>query len=77
MFCTDSCHKQPLGEVLHSVEICFVTSLLKNHQYCNPISKGILTLQLTQYGLVMPYGIIQNWVNIGSGYGLVLSRTKP
>ena len=27
--CTDSCHKQPLGEVLHSVEICFVTSLLK------------------------------------------------
>ena len=29
MFCTDSCHKQPLGEVLHSVEICFLTSLLK------------------------------------------------
>ena len=29
MFCTDTCHKQPLGEVLHSVEICFVTSLLK------------------------------------------------
>ena len=28
MFCTDTCHKQPLGEVLHSVEICFVTSLL-------------------------------------------------
>ena len=27
MFCTDTCHKQPLGEVLHSVEICFVTSL--------------------------------------------------
>ena len=30
MFCTDTCHKQPLGEVLHSVEICFVTSLLKS-----------------------------------------------
>ena len=29
VFCTDICHKQPLGEVLHSVEICFVTSLLK------------------------------------------------
>ena len=29
MFCTDTCHKQPLGEVLHSVEICFVPSLLK------------------------------------------------
>ena len=29
MFCTDTCHKQPLGEVLLSVEICFVTSLLK------------------------------------------------
>ena len=28
MFCTDTCHKQPLGEVLHSVEICFVMSLL-------------------------------------------------
>ena len=28
MFCTGTCHKQPLGEVLHSVEICFVTSLL-------------------------------------------------
>ena len=30
IFCTDTCHKQPLGEVLHSVEICFVTSLLKS-----------------------------------------------
>ena len=30
MFCTDSCHRQPLGEVLHSVEKCFVTSLLKS-----------------------------------------------
>ena len=30
MFCTDPCHKQPLGKVLHSVEICFVTSLLKS-----------------------------------------------
>ena len=30
MFCTETCHKQPLGEVLHSVEICFVTSLLKH-----------------------------------------------
>ena len=28
-FCNDTCNKQPLGEVLHSVEICFVTSLLK------------------------------------------------
>ena len=34
MFCTDSCHKQPLGEVLHSVEICFVTSLLKLYCFC-------------------------------------------
>ena len=34
MFCIDICNKQPLGEVLHSVEICFVTSLLKeSHQY--------------------------------------------
>ena len=33
MFCTDSCNKQPLGEVLHSVEICFVTSLLNTHRY--------------------------------------------
>ena len=30
MFCTDTCHKQPLGEVLHNVKICFVTSLLKH-----------------------------------------------
>ena len=29
MFCTDTCHKQPLGKVLHSVEIRFVTSFLK------------------------------------------------
>ena len=28
MFCIDICNKQPLGEELHSVEICFVTSLL-------------------------------------------------
>ena len=34
MFCTDTYHKQPLGEVLHSVEICFVTSLLNTEQ-CN------------------------------------------
>ena len=27
MFCIDICNKQPLEEVLHSVEICFVTSL--------------------------------------------------
>ena len=33
MFCTDTCHKQPLGEVLHSVEICFVTSLLNGTRY--------------------------------------------
>ena len=33
MFCTDSCHKQPLGEVLHSVEICFVTSLLNLYEH--------------------------------------------
>ena len=31
IFCTDTCHKQPLGEVLHSVEICFVTSLLNSY----------------------------------------------
>ena len=29
MFCIDICKKQPLEEVLLSVEICFVTSLLK------------------------------------------------
>ena len=29
VFYTDTCHKQPLGDVLHSVEICFVTSLFK------------------------------------------------
>ena len=28
MFCTDTCNKQPLWEVLHSVEICFITSFL-------------------------------------------------
>ena len=30
MICTDTCHEQPLGEVLHSMEICFVTSLLND-----------------------------------------------
>ena len=42
MFCTDSCTKQPLGEVLHSMEICFVTSLLKLHyilDVCDDIRK--------------------------------------
>ena len=33
MFCIDICNKQPLGEVLHSVEVCFVTSLLKEIYY--------------------------------------------
>ena len=34
MFCTDTCHKQPLREVLDSVEIYFVRSLLKFNFSC-------------------------------------------
>ena len=32
MFCIDKCYKQSLGELLHSVEICFVTNLLNLKQ---------------------------------------------
>ena len=37
MFCIDICNKQPLEEVLHGVEICFVTSLLKYYSYSLPL----------------------------------------
>ena len=30
MFCTDTCNRQPLGEVLYTVEIWFVMSLLND-----------------------------------------------
>ena len=44
MFCTDTCHKQPLGEVLHSMEICFVTSLLKYLSLCFPQVRSLFFL---------------------------------
>ena len=51
MFCTDTCNKQPLGEVLHSVEICFVTSLLNRrlsiyHVYIHVIFKHFIVIDI-------------------------------
>ena len=54
MFCTDTCHKQPLGEVLHSVEICFVMSLLKDFkcifQYQRTLALVILFQHINKDG---------------------------
>ena len=53
MFCTDTCHKQPLGEVLHSREICFVTSLLNRQIWCSKWELFCMLLPLLHH--VVPH----------------------
>ena len=45
MFCTDIGNKQPQGEVLHSVEMCFVTSLRNfNCDFAQPPLKSMVKM---------------------------------
>ena len=71
------CQLDPQEQTFATFESKYVVYIKKCDVEYFHIMEKLTNIVLTHWGLVMPYGDRDPWVNIGSGNGLLPGGTKP